>query len=89
MKMFAVWPERNGTGIEPRYGYSGRDMFGAKCFGLEGRPADSQIALLDFAAENPQTPDIIRKLVKSRRQDHMGLNMIIYFHGVDIPEPRA
>lgn len=84
LRMLASWLEENEPGVTPRYGYSGRGMFGERCFGLEGSVNGIQAALMGFAADHPQTMDIVRKLVKNQRQDNMGTDMIVYFPGVDI-----
>jgi len=84
LKMLVTWLEKNRSAIAPHYGYSGRGMFGRKCFGLEGSDTEIQTALMDFVADNPQTLGIVRNLIKGQQRDNMGLSMIVYFPDVDI-----
>ena len=82
--MLVDWLEENDAGAEPRHGYSGRGMFGRRCFGLVGSIEEIHAALIGFVADNPQTADIVRELVRGQKRDNMGMDMIVYFPGVDI-----
>jgi hypothetical protein len=96
MRMFVGWlkdndeedecGEKAGDRVAPHYGYRGRGMNGQRCFGLEGRVPDVLDAMLGFAVANPHTLEIVRRIIKGHRQDNMGMGMIVYFPGVDLPQ---
>ena len=83
MRQFVDWLDE-GSGVEPFFKYSGRAMYGEKCFGITGQLADIQTALMDFVAVHPDCARAVRDMVKTQRIDNMALDMIVYFPGVDI-----
>ncbi len=85
MKLLATWLEDSDCGVRPYYGYSGRGMCGATCFGLVGSFTDIQVVLMDFVVDNPEVRDAVRQLVQTQGRDEMGREMIMYFPDVDIP----
>ena len=87
MRLFAAWLKNADSEAEFMYGYSGRFMYGMRCVGIVGGLSEIQTALMDFALSNPAMGEIIREIVKTQRVDNMGLDVIIYFPGVDIDPP--
>lgn len=72
-----------------RENYSGRCMYGSKCFGLVGKdPVAIGMELASHLAHNDET-QLADRLARDVRQDSMGLDSIIYFPNVEWNEGDA
>lgn len=83
------------TGIEdePRWGYSGRGMYGARCFGFTGTMEDYSNFLLGIVdTVYDQTEDIAAATQIASQfgervsTDSMGYDTIFYFPGITVLE---
>ena len=69
--------------------YSGRCMYGSKCFGLVGlSPVSMGMELASHLAHNDEV-ELADRLARGVRQDSMGLDSIIYFPNVEWNEGDA
>jgi len=65
-------------------GYSGRAMYGAKCFGLiVDRPGEAAKFLVKIANALADD-DLADELADAWRSDSMGLSTIVYFPGFEV-----
>lgn len=75
--------------IEPRFGYSGRFMYGAKCFGVVTSPAGGQLfvamllQVLRDHDENGVAEDFVVAVTRGE-SDSMGLDKIFYWRDVTV-----
>jgi hypothetical protein len=72
-----------------REDYSGRAMYGEKCFGLVGHPSDLLrffVALLEAEIEDDGNPEVASLLADRVRTDSLGLSTIYYFPGVTLSD---
>lgn len=69
--------------VELYEGYSGRFMYGERCFGLTGSTTAIQGVMLELAFSDI---DLARELNRSSRQDNMGHDTIVYFPGYDLDD---
>lgn len=65
-----------------RWDYSGRYMYGQKCFGLVGGESDFGRFMVEMTVI--VGPDAARQLVDSLCTDSMGRDVIFYFPGVEV-----
>jgi hypothetical protein len=69
--------------------YSGRCMYGSKCFGLVGDSiSNMSMRLVIFLTRNGEE-DLAERLYNNVRTDSMGLSSIIYFPNVEWNEGDA
>lgn len=68
--------------------YSGRGMFGQKCLGISGSTSALDMFLIDLVADAPnkKVRKELRDMIKAMRRDQLGLGMIYYFPGFQLPE---
>jgi hypothetical protein len=66
-----------------RFDYSGRFMYGDKCFGIVGDTGCYTKFMMMLYA-NPDTQDISWEIVDDVRTDSMGYDTIFYFPGVTV-----
>lgn len=77
----AMWAADLDTEKSLYEGYSGRGMYGRKCFGVTGDMEDYS----KFLVQLTQTePDIAWDLAQSVRTDNLGFESIFYFPGYQL-----
>lgn len=62
--------------------YSGRGMFGQKCFGIVGGIGDLVTFMMELVKEEP---DLAQEMASYIQHDSMGLDSIYYFPDVHFP----
>jgi hypothetical protein len=77
--------------LTPRFGYSGRFMYGRTCFGLVGNIAqiNSFIITLVLDLMEDDNNEVNEEFIDSFREmklDSMGLDSIMYFTNLDIKD---
>lgn len=76
-------------------GYSGRCMYGDKCFGLTvDGVGEAASVLLAFVAEGGESEfyermELAQELAQAMRTDSLGLQMIAYFPGYELEDDEA
>lgn len=68
------------------WGYSGRGMYGKKCFGISGSMQDYSKFLCQLTQVDP---DLAWELSQAVATDSLGLNEIFYFPGFSLKEDDA
>ena len=75
---------------EIRHDYSGRGMFGEKCFGFVVENPEAAIAEIQADINGIYEPEELRQefteLLQHSRRDSMGFDMILYFPGYQTTE---
>ena len=72
-----------------RENYSGRCMYGSKCFGLVGAsPSSMAMELAAFLVHNGEE-ELVSRMSHQLRGDNMGLDSIIYFPSIEWNEGDA
>lgn len=69
----------DATDVYIHHDYSGRNMFGEKCFGIVGKP--NLLAELMIELTEDGEAKFAKSLLKASRIDSMGLSTIYYFPG--------
>lgn len=73
------------TGIRLHSGYSGRGMCGQTCLAFYNGDLDR--FFVDLAIDCPdECREELRQILKRRRNDSFGLDMISYFPGIETPD---
>lgn len=67
-----------------RWEYSGRYMYGSKCFGIVGNLLDYTGFLLELASEGDDGWDLANDLSQRVNTDNMAMETIYYFPGVKV-----
>lgn len=78
--------------LEARYGYSGRGMYGARCFGIVGTAGDlvrfaTSVAGALWTADGPEL-DRLHEAIREEetREDSMGFRTIYYWPHLAVTE---
>lgn len=81
-----LWESDIDVEDSPRWGYSGRGMYGRKCFGFVGTMENYGAFIIAMVVTLEDGEDFAREFASRVTTDSMGFDTIFYFPGIQIIE---